>query len=88
MFYVSPEGVLVGVRVEPGESWRNSTPTPTIRGGYFYAGPGLGRTYDIAPDGQRFLTIKEGVGNEASGGPRIVVVQNWREELKRLVAVN
>ncbi len=43
-----------------------------------------GRTYDIAPDGQRFLMIKE--GKDAT--PRIIVVQNWHEELKRLVPVD
>ena len=43
------------------------------------------RPYDIAPDG-RFLIIRSGQA-EAGGGtaPNIVVVQNWTEELKRLV---
>ena len=46
--------------------------------------PGLSgpRNYDVAPDG-RFLVIKEG-SNEGAAEP-IVVVQNWVEELKRLV---
>jgi hypothetical protein len=44
-----------------------------------------GRPYDIAPDG-RFIIIRSGQA-EAGGGtaPNMIVVQNWFEELKRLV---
>ena len=49
------------------------------------AGP-TGRTYDVSPDGQRFLMIKVGDGSDQTATPpSIVVVQNWFEELKRLV---
>ena len=45
-----------------------------------------GRTYDVSPDGQRFLMIKAGGGSDqAAAPPSIIVVQNWFEELKRLV---
>ncbi len=37
--------------------------------------------YDISPDGQRFLMIKE----EQTTTAQINVVLNWFEELKRLV---
>ncbi len=37
--------------------------------------------YDISPDGQRFLMIKEVEGSTT----QINVVLNWFEELKRLV---
>ena len=42
-------------------------------------------SYDLAPDG-RFLMIRSGVA-EAGGcaGSNLIVVQNWFEELKRLV---
>jgi Tol biopolymer transport system component len=47
--------------------------------------PGGSRTYDIAPDG-RFLIIRSNQSEAATGSaPQIVVVQNWTEELKRLV---
>ena len=42
----------------------------------------------IAPDGQRFLLLKEGVESEGTAAPPLVVVQNWFEELKRLVPTN
>jgi len=40
--------------------------------------------YDISPDGQRFLMIKEEEGQQ----DQINVVLNWFEELKRLVPTN
>lgn len=46
----------------------------------------LGRTYDIAPDGQRFLMIKEGDGTDQTAEPaQLIVVQHWAEELKHFV---
>jgi hypothetical protein len=36
--------------------------------------------YDVQPDGQRFLMLKEGDRH-----PNVVVVLNWVEELKRLL---
>ena len=49
---------------------------------------GSSRPYDIAPDG-RFLIIRSGQADAGAGpAPQIVVVQNWFEELKRLVPVN
>ena len=37
------------------------------------------RTYDVAPDGQRFVMVKEPDGEAA--GQRVDVVLNWTEEL-------
>ena len=50
----------------------------------------LERPFDISPDGQRFLMIKAGDNSDDSpvvGLTQIIVVQNWFEELKRLVPV-
>ncbi len=44
-----------------------------------------GRSYDVAPDGQRFLMIKEGTPAESGTPPSLILVQNWFEELRRLV---
>jgi serine/threonine-protein kinase len=48
---------------------------------------GEGRSYDVALDGLRFLAIKEGTG-DAANPIEIVIVQNWTEELQRLVPTN
>ena len=39
--------------------------------------------FDVSPDGRRFIMIKPATADAASS---LVVVQNWHEELKRLVA--
>ena len=89
LFYASPEGVLMGARVEPGSLWRNGTPVPILQGEYPYGVPPFGRTFDIAPDGERFLMLKEGAGGDSQEDPpnRFIVVENWFEELRQRVPV-
>ena len=48
------------------------------------------RTYDLHPDGQRFLMVKDAPPADDSGAsaqPQIILIENWFEELKRLVPV-
>jgi eukaryotic-like serine/threonine-protein kinase len=90
LFYLSPAGALMRVGVERAQLWAATTPTLLIKAGYFTV-PGVspGRTYDISPDGQRFLLIKEGGGSEQAAAPiTLIVVQHFDEELKRLVPTN
>jgi hypothetical protein len=44
------------------------------------------RTYDISPDGQRFLLIKQdrSAPQSTAASDGLVVVLNWAEELERL----
>ena len=85
LVYVSPTGALMRVGVERGASWAATVPTLLIKAGYFTAsGANFGQPYDISPDGRRFLMVKEGGGDEAAP-QNLVVVQNWTQELKRLV---
>ena len=71
------------VGVERASSWAASPPTLLVKEGY-RTNPGVefGRSYDVSRDGQRFLLLKE--GNSAAPAS-IIIVQNWFEELKRLV---
>jgi len=87
LFYVSPTGALMRVGVERGPSWAATTPTLLVKARYLMRPIfSLGRTYDIAPDGQRFLMIKEADGTDQTAPPpQLVVVQHFDEELKRLV---
>jgi serine/threonine-protein kinase len=52
-----------------------------------YEGDAAGsRRYDMSPDGRRFLMIKQ--PPETAEPPDIIVVENWDQELKRLVPTN
>jgi hypothetical protein len=42
------------------------------------------RPYDVSPDG-RFVMLTSGDGTDAGAAPNVILVQNWHEELKRLV---
>jgi len=48
-------------------------------------GGGVGRMYDVTHDGQRFLMVKDGSAADEAPPARIVLVQNWFEELKARV---
>ncbi len=48
-----------------------------------YREGGQGRTYDVSLDGERFLAITE--TDFEGAAPRFIIVENWFEELKRLV---
>jgi serine/threonine-protein kinase len=93
LFFLAADGALSAVSVEArGAGWSAGGQTKILEPRYFTGGLGAsttGRTYDVSPDGRRFLMIKQGDGgDQTSAPPQIVVVQNWFEELKRLVPVN
>ena len=74
------------MEVAGGASFRAGAPAKLVEGRYLVGSANVGRTYDVSPDGRRFLMIKEAASTNATSAPReIVVVQNWFEELKRLV---
>jgi eukaryotic-like serine/threonine-protein kinase len=89
LFYASPTGALMRVGVERASSWASTTPTLLVKEGYFTIPGGFpGRTYDISPDGQRFLMIKTGGSSDQTAAPpQVIVVQHWTEELERLVPI-
>jgi serine/threonine-protein kinase len=84
LIYVSPTGALMRVGVSRGTSWSATKPSMVVKEGYSTNPVWWGRSYDVSPDGQRFLMIKEGAGG-ATPPPSLVVVQHWVEELNRLV---
>ncbi len=73
--------MVVTVHTEP--TFSAETPQELFEGSYKISRtiPGFSQYYDISPDGQRFLMIKQ----EQTGVTQINVVLNWFEELKRLV---
>jgi serine/threonine-protein kinase len=87
LVYVSPTGAIMRVGVERAPTWSATPPAQLVKEGYATNSASLsGRSYDIAPDGQRFLLIKEGAGVDETAAPAsLVVVQHWLDDLKRLV---
>ena len=61
------------------------TPRMLFEGPFRTDGPSRG--YDVTPDGQRFLMVKE-VELPPARVSHLVLVQNWTEELKAKVPVN
>ena len=62
-------------------------PKVVFEGRYDFAGPN--RVFDLSPDGMRFL-MKKSSGAQTDDPVQpldLVLVQNWFEELKRLVPV-
>jgi Tol biopolymer transport system component len=47
--------------------------------------PNEARSYALSPDGARFLMMRDDTPPPGAGGPQIVVIMNWSEELKRLL---
>ena len=75
------------VSAQTSPSFSAGRPEVLFNGPYLLSGEG--RNYDISPDGQHFLMIKmEGVAADPEAAAEIVVVQNWFEELKRLLPGN
>ena len=77
---------MIAAPVTTGASFSHGISNVLFEGRYWSGAPGTGPTYDISPDGQRFLMIKEAPQTEETSAlTDIIIVQNWFEELKRLV---
>ncbi len=74
---------VVSIKTEP--NFTAGSPEVLFTGRYTSGLPVT--NYDISPDGQRFLMIKEAEEEEGQQG-QINVVLSWFEELKRLVPTN
>ncbi len=83
LFYLDGTGALTRVPIRTAPTFSAGAPTKLFETRY-YAGEG-GHTYDVSPDGQRFLMIKAAGTDEA---PSMVVVLNWLEELKARLPMN
>jgi hypothetical protein len=71
---------VVRVKTEPGFSW--DAPVLLFDGVIrFFGSPG--GSYDVSPDGRRFLAVQ--AVNPEPPVTQINVVLNWTAELKRLV---
>jgi serine/threonine-protein kinase len=91
LFYVDDAAnrlMVVPVQSD-GETFRLGTPAKVFD--HPVVNPYAARSFDISPDGERFLVIKDNATNEQSSTAsptRMVVVVNWLEELKQRVSVH
>jgi serine/threonine-protein kinase len=85
LFYLVEPGRVMTVPIQPGPTFTYGNAQMVFDGPYL--APNAARTYDVSPDGKRFLMIKEAPrqGNDPAPEPKLVLIQNWVEELKRLV---
>jgi serine/threonine-protein kinase len=86
LFYLGPSS-LMEAAVGDGASFTNDTPRAVLEREPYSYNAIPPRSYDVSPDGQRFVLMKLGgaAGDGDTPPPQIVVVTNWVEELKRRV---
>ena len=84
LFYVGPDGMM-SVQLQTEPEFRYSTPVPLFdTAGYgTSATVGTNRRIDVASDGSRFLMFKLDAAFMEARQP--VLLQNWADELQRLV---
>jgi serine/threonine-protein kinase len=88
LFFSALDGAIMGVAIETtGTTCRAATPSKLIEPGYVLSGGGnVIRAFDVSTDDQRLLMIKGPTAGSDSAPPSVlVVVQNWTQELMRLV---
>jgi serine/threonine-protein kinase len=80
LFYLASPG-LMSMPIQPGASFAFGNPRVVVKNAAdTYWLSSVGRSYDVAPSGDRFLMLKE-----ESQTTSIHVVQNWQTELRRLL---
>lgn len=85
LFFLAPDGAVMAVPISGSAAFSAANPTKLFAGRYYAVLNG--RTFDISPDDTRFLMIKEAAGSNDAPA-RLIVVENWFEELKRRVPVH
>jgi len=82
LFFVDAEGAFVAAEVDADSAFRVlGSETLFSTDGYFIEGGT--DTYDIGPDDERFLMLRNSaLGGDNGGGGRYILVQNWFEELR------
>jgi len=85
LFYLDASNRLTAVPVNTsGSTFSMGTPAKVFNA--VYAAPFPPRSYDVSPDGQRFLMLKEKAADDPNAAPAsMVVVEHWFEELKQRV---
>jgi serine/threonine-protein kinase len=81
---------VIAVSVETEQIFKPVKSEILFRGNYVSTTSNNFNSWDIHPNGQRFLMMKESTGDtttEEASRPRINIIANWFEELKKKVPV-
>jgi hypothetical protein len=88
LFYLAPgpdgQITMMSLPVTTAQGFSTGTPRKLFQGRFTTSSPS--RSYDVAPDGRRFIMVQP---QEQAPMPvaQVVVVVNWVEELKQKVPV-
>jgi eukaryotic-like serine/threonine-protein kinase len=83
LFFLDSANLLHAVSVTTSPAFSALSPVKVLSAAYFVAQPIAGRSYDVSPDGKRFLMIKDArPDTSATEFPAMVLVLNWLDELK------
>jgi hypothetical protein len=86
LFFETGPNLLAVIPIETRPAFSPVGKPTTVPGGTLgSAAPSATRNRDIDPEGKRFITQ---VNGGTSDRPEIRLIQNWFEELKRLVPTN
>jgi serine/threonine-protein kinase len=87
LFYVrqGAEPTLFSVTIAQDAAFRAGTPTPLFANADLMTA--WGRSYDVSLDGSKFLMTLSATHMEKPAPTQMILVQNWFEELKRVVPV-
>ena len=90
LFYQRPAGVgppvaMMRVAIEREGTTLTAGRPEELFEWSFYTRGGPGQPYDLGPDGRFLMVVRESQTESADSPYDLVVVQNWFEELKRLV---
>jgi eukaryotic-like serine/threonine-protein kinase len=85
LFYVGLRGVptLFSVAIAQDAAFRAGTPTPLFANADLATA--WGRSYDVSLDGSKFLMTLSATPVEKPASTQMILVQNWFDELKRVM---
>ncbi len=82
-----PDGAMMAVSIGDTATFSYGNPTRLFATSTVYnRSPAAGRTYDVSPDAQKFLMIKDATETSRRSTANLVVVLNWLDELRERVA--
>jgi hypothetical protein len=80
LYYLAADGKMMAVPADVSKDLVLGKPAPLFDTAPYFMG-GVGRNFDIAPDGTRFILVRNPASTGGNSAP-VTVVLNWVGELK------